>query len=330
MPIPLPPPQPRLVRRAVDRPNLLEELRKELVSLLHMGHIKPGDRLPSIRALAREKKLDHRIVANAYRSLADEGLVEVRGRSGVVAAEVHRLREEPKVSEKATWVASMLNEAWQKKLSQKELAMLMSRCLDSSNLCCVCVESNRDQMVAYTSEIESVAGITAVPLYLGSEEGDEMGSDRDLEGLRHILAKADLVVTTQYHLNSVRSLLGSSRVPLVVIRIDPELASAVREQVQGPGLIIVATTNEFAARMRAMYAEKGGADNIELILASDAEAVAAIDRSRPVLLTRAARQLLPELGDITMVFPHSPTMAPDTIEELSQAIVSANLTRMSA
>jgi DNA-binding transcriptional regulator YhcF (GntR family) len=86
VPIPLPPPQPRPARRAVDRPNLLQDLRKELTSYLLMGQLKPGDRLPSIRALAREKKLDHRIVANAYRSLAKEGLVEIRGRSGVVAA----------------------------------------------------------------------------------------------------------------------------------------------------------------------------------------------------------------------------------------------------
>ncbi|NNC32700.1 GntR family transcriptional regulator [Longimicrobium terrae] len=50
------------------------------------GAAAAGDRLPSIRALWREMGVDHRVVAQAYRILEDEGLVEVRGRSGVYLA----------------------------------------------------------------------------------------------------------------------------------------------------------------------------------------------------------------------------------------------------
>ena len=42
-----------------------------------------GDRLPSTREMAVELKADPRTVAAAYRSLAAEGVVELRSRSGV-------------------------------------------------------------------------------------------------------------------------------------------------------------------------------------------------------------------------------------------------------
>ena len=86
---------------------LSDKLRDRILSALHLGLLQPGDRLPSIRALWREMGVDHRVVAQAYRILEDEGLVEVRGRSGVYLAPQDQLGGEV-LAETARWMAGVL------------------------------------------------------------------------------------------------------------------------------------------------------------------------------------------------------------------------------
>lgn len=65
------------------RPALVLTIRQRLLHALQIGAVGPGDRLPTTRALARELRADPRVVADAYRVLAEERLVELRPRSGV-------------------------------------------------------------------------------------------------------------------------------------------------------------------------------------------------------------------------------------------------------
>src|SRR4051812_23472079 len=60
-----------------------QHLRYLIVGLLHVGRLRRGDPLPSIRAVARDFGADHRAVAAAYRVLEAEGLVEIRPGAGV-------------------------------------------------------------------------------------------------------------------------------------------------------------------------------------------------------------------------------------------------------
>ncbi|HZF68915.1 MAG TPA: GntR family transcriptional regulator [Gemmatirosa sp.] len=65
------------------RPELVLTIRQRLLRALQIGTVGPGDRLPTTRALSRELHADARVVADAYRVLAEERLVELRPRSGV-------------------------------------------------------------------------------------------------------------------------------------------------------------------------------------------------------------------------------------------------------
>jgi DNA-binding transcriptional MocR family regulator len=67
--------------------SLLRRLRNYIVARTHIGHLHPGDQLPSYRTLSERWDIDHRMIARAYRALAAEGLVEVRGRAGVFLKE---------------------------------------------------------------------------------------------------------------------------------------------------------------------------------------------------------------------------------------------------
>jgi DNA-binding transcriptional MocR family regulator len=68
------------------RGDIIARLRQRIATAYHLGLITVGDRLPSSRRLARELHANERVILAAYRTLADEGLVEFRPRSGVYLA----------------------------------------------------------------------------------------------------------------------------------------------------------------------------------------------------------------------------------------------------
>ena len=74
-----------IVRVAVD-PDLPEppydQLKSRITEQVDRGRLAPGDKLPTVRALAAELGLAPNTVARAYRELESLGVVDTRGRSG--------------------------------------------------------------------------------------------------------------------------------------------------------------------------------------------------------------------------------------------------------
>jgi len=66
---------------------LAEQLRRRLESLILSGSLGPGERAPTVRAMARSLDLAPGTVAKAYRSLESAGLLVGRGRLGTFVAE---------------------------------------------------------------------------------------------------------------------------------------------------------------------------------------------------------------------------------------------------
>lgn len=58
------------------------QLRAQILAGVGDGSLAPGDRLPTVRALAGELGLAANTVARAYRELEADGVLEGRGRSG--------------------------------------------------------------------------------------------------------------------------------------------------------------------------------------------------------------------------------------------------------
>lgn len=299
--------------------DILDELRERLTNDLHMGRARAGDRLPSIRRVARDNGVDHRAVARAYRSLEEEGLVEIRGRSGVWVAHgaMTEVAPTPPLGEQG-WLAEMLAESWLRAVSSARLRRMLLASADAADLRCACVESNEDQMQAYCTEIGELTGMRMIPVAVASGESGGASLARLRAGLR----EADLVVTTQFHAAAIREALRGVATPMVVLRVNPELAEAVRRRLVGPGMTVVAATEEFGERLRHMYESVIVRDDqLRVVLARDTAAVRRLDPAEPVLLTRAARALLPDIDFRTLVFPHSPTIAPESVLELAGQIV---------
>src|SRR5688572_13395940 len=82
-------------------------LKRRIVADLHLGRLKPGGRLPSLRTIARELNVSIRSAARAYANLEREGLVTVRGRSGIYL--VAPFAVEIPLEEPLNWYADMLS-----------------------------------------------------------------------------------------------------------------------------------------------------------------------------------------------------------------------------
>lgn len=304
---------------------LSDRLRDRILNALHLGMLRPGDRLPSIRTLWRELGVDHRVVAAAYRTLEDEGLVEVRGRSGVYLAPQEQLGGEL-LAETARWMAGVLVEGWKRRLTIAEIPELIRRCTGSVTLRCAVVESNEDQMTAYAGELNEQFGLHPVPVKISPVPLPRPDRSVEFHWVEDVLRGCDLAVTTSYHSRLVRKAAENVGKPAVTLTVNSEVVEAIQRRLREGRLTVVAVDPEFGTRMRAMYlGEDGDPDQIRLILAESREAVAALDPDEAVILTRAARQLLGETGEMPMLVPHSPTFSAQTARELLEVIIRLNV-----
>ncbi len=58
------------------------QLRAQLIDHVRSGALKPGARIPTVRALAEQLGIAPNTVAKAYRHLEEDGILETRGRNG--------------------------------------------------------------------------------------------------------------------------------------------------------------------------------------------------------------------------------------------------------
>jgi len=79
--------EPRLLR--------YETLAEDLGGIIVAGNLRPGERLPSVRRLSRERRLSVSTVLQALRQLEDRGLVEARPQSGYFVRHAATRRPSP-------------------------------------------------------------------------------------------------------------------------------------------------------------------------------------------------------------------------------------------
>jgi len=306
-----------------DLASITIHLRDRIVSGLHRGRIHGGDRLPSFRQVAEYSGVNFRIVADAYRTLEDEGLVSIRGRSGVYVADQERLGEGKVLSETGRWMASVVAEAWKRRIALPELSEMVRRFTGSVPLRAAFVESTEDHMVAFCAEIEPALGLECRAVYL-PPEGIRKGSV-EAARIRDKLSEVDLVVTTAFHSSHVRQITEGMHSPLVAVSAHPDLGRAIRQKLRDGGLTVVCVDPRFAERIRSVYGVDH-ANEVRTVSVNDSWAVNQLDQSDPVLLTRAARRKLEDM-DLPMIVPHSPTLSFESVRELSEAIIRLNLER---
>jgi DNA-binding transcriptional MocR family regulator len=111
---------------SVSRDLLYEQIADEIARLIHSGTFRPGDRIPSVRALSQQKKVSISTVLQAYLLLEDRGLTEARPQSGYyVRRQPENELPEPNISSP---------QADPSQVSIQELTMMVLRDITNPNL----------------------------------------------------------------------------------------------------------------------------------------------------------------------------------------------------
>ena len=66
----------------MEKRNVYENIVAEIRTLIEVGALKEGEKLPSVRAYAVERKVNPNTVAKAYTALEESGFIEVQLKKG--------------------------------------------------------------------------------------------------------------------------------------------------------------------------------------------------------------------------------------------------------
>jgi hypothetical protein len=218
----------------------------------------------------------------------------------------------------------VLVEAWKRRLTIADVPELIRRCTQTTTLRCACVESNEDQMTAYTAELQEQFGLDPYPVRISHLPLPRPDRSVEFHWVEEELRRCDLVVTTSYHARLVRKAAENVGIPAVVLTVNPDVVETIQKRLREGPLTVVAVEPSFGDRMRAMYADESP-DRVRVVLADDHAGLRRLDPDEPVLLTRAARQHLAPGEELPMLLPHSPTFSPHTARELLGVIIRLNL-----
>lgn len=304
------------------RDELAERLRRRVLGGLHLGRLRPGDRLPGVRDLAAELNADHRTVAAAFRDLERDGLVVVRPRSGVYVAPEDRLGTEREVpTETANWIAGVATEGWSRRIPLTDVAGLLDRCLEGGGLRAVCVEELVDPLEAVAGELEADFGLPTRQLRL------PVGGTRDEteSAIRAALGRADIAVTTAFHAARVRPVAEALDRPLIVMAVNAEYTAELQRVLRRVGRLTVVVVDRGFVEVVEDTVRPRFDDALSFRFVDEIAGADDLDPSEPHYLTVAARRRLGRVDHPDLV-ACPPVLATETARAVCDTIVRLNLT----
>lgn len=110
-----------------DRKQLYEQLIDNIRKLILSGEIGPGEKLPSVRALAKELCINPNTIQKAYNELERQGVIlTLPGRGSVVLAETGEMRKQQLVKTEEA-LAGIAREALSTGITETEFLSLAEK-----------------------------------------------------------------------------------------------------------------------------------------------------------------------------------------------------------
>jgi DNA-binding transcriptional regulator YhcF (GntR family) len=224
--------------RAQPGAVILDQLRDRIVTGLYFGNWQPGERLPSIRDIADAESVDRKTAAAAYHRLEEEGLVEVKARSGVFLRDEHANgssgRGGPLERLQKRWLKNTYDGARALGLDTGTVLRLFNAVAEVESTPVPVLEEDEATARTVARELRECAGIDARPLLL------QNAADR-----LTAFTNPPFAVTTPYYAARIENLLP--RIPLITATLSLELLHDLLARVAS-GPIVVAVPSDWIAR----------------------------------------------------------------------------------
>jgi len=295
------------------RGELVDSLRRRIHRALQVQALGPGDRLPGTRELAREFRADPRVVADAYRVLANEGLVELRARSGAfVSPKVTRVRRRPEAPPR--WMADLFVQGVARGIPVPELPGVLRRALGHSPLRTVVIATTVDQTDGLCRELREDLGLEARGVL--AETIVPRGE------LPRAVRRAQLLVTTEVHENRVRGIAGRLGKPFVPITVRADLYDMEWALFRGQEAYVIVADRRFGSLVREYLGVVGAEDGVHILLAGRDD-LSGIPDDAPVYATQAARARVGATRLPAGLLPPARTISDDCARDIMTQVLLA-------
>lgn len=283
-----------------SRTPLYEQIREQIISALHVGRIQPGYKLPSVRQFARVHQVNPKTIHRIYRRLADDGYVQLRAGSGAYIGPIQRgTLDGDRLLSMHRFFQHTVEECGRMGVDPQTAAKMFDAFISQRalwNAQIAVVEGNREHLDLLAHELRTSLGVRVTPLLLAS-----LQSDPD-----NALAKASLVVTTDFHFEAVRKLC---QLPVLQVQLDPGFAPTLMRAAEAGNLLMVVSDSSgmapFLRTLSLLGLSPEASDRIRLVESRD-----------PVRLRREALR-----ADSLYVSP--------LVEEAVEALLPASVPRLS-
>jgi len=297
------------------RSGIAFALRERITRGLRSEALRPGARLPGVRELAVEFGSDPRVVALAYQTLANEGLVEVRPRSGAYVARPSPSQPDPR-EPPAAWLAEVFSEGVRRGVSAPSFPDALRSAIATRRVRAVVLTGIRDQSDGLARELRDDYGLDAVGLVFG-----ETGRG---EPLPRALRRADLIVTTPTNEGRVTRLaerLGKTR---VIACVRPNLLSLEWRSLVREAVYVIVGDPQFARIVREFVSDADGAANVRVLVAGRDD-LSVIPDDAPTYVTESARERMGRTRLPRRIIAPARILADECVTAVMRVIVDINL-----
>ena len=261
------------------RHEVAEALRDRVVSGLHFGRFVGGERLASTRLLADEFDVNERVVLAALRELANDGLIELRPRSGAYVAPPHPAGG-PLLPDLGRWLVTMLVDARARGLAPRDVAEYVRRCLETRRVRAACIECNRDQLHMLCTELETDHGFVSEAVELDALRGGDVP---------RAVKRADVLVSTMFHIAEVQKVAARLGKPVIGVALRSDITAEVGRLLREGVLYYVACDPRFEAKLRRMLRAVAPVRNLRVALVGRDD-LDEIPRDAPTFVMPSARE----------------------------------------
>lgn len=300
------------------RDVISEDLRQRVAGGLHLGRLRPGDRLDSARHMGREQGADYRVVVAALRGLERDGLVEIHPRGGVYVGSGPGQPANGRLLGFGHRLVDLVVDELAAGDSIDAVRERMRSCLDTRRLRVACVECNDDQLDFLCDELRAGFGLESTAVEIDRSRGEPPLAVR----------QADLLVSTTFHAGEARRWAARLGKPCVIATLDPRRRADVARQLAERPVCFIGTDPRWAAKARAMWAREPGAERLSIVTLGEF-VLDTIPADAALMVTPRARRQLAGNPVLARALPHR-GFSRETTRQIVASVVEANLAAAAA
>ena len=254
----------------------LQVMRKRIVRDLKSGELEHGDRLPSVREVSEELGVDPRVVLAAYQQLVEEGIVEIRDRSGVYAIGTYT-RAGSATALPRRWIRDTIASAIQRDVPPLLLVEQLREVLQTRRARAALIECNTDQLDSMRDELITYYGMDVVLLTL--EDATSVSGARSL-------ANVDVIISAG-HADEIARIAHSAKKPHVVTTVRPALIRRLSRLLARGPFYFLTVDPRFGAKMRRLVAPMARSENFHVLIVGQDD-LGVIPANAPTYVMRSA------------------------------------------